>query len=103
MIGHVLCMILAFAFITPVTAVAQALYIAILVSISRTLKTFIIYLYIIVAGINLVSGALSVVTLTTGFIWYALVLFYYFLAIKVIWTESGPYRSGSKSNNHNKG
>ena len=64
-----------------------------------------VFIYILVAGINLISGALSVVTLTDGFIWYAMILFYYFLAIKVMWTESGPYRSSIRTNvnHHNHG
>ena len=99
-IGHVFCMILGFVFISPITAVVQVFYIGMLASLSLTLKSFMIYLYILVAGLNLVSGVLSVLTLTTGFIWYAMILFYYFLAIKVMWTESKPYRSGSRSNNH---
>jgi len=94
-------MILAFAFISSITAVGQVLYIAILFSISQTLKTWMVYVYCLVLGINLISGVLSVMTLTSGFIWYAAILFYYFLAIKVIWTESGPYRSSVRTNvNH---
>lgn len=60
-----------------------------------------VYLYMLVAAINLISGVLSIVTLTDGFIFYAIILFYYFVAIKVMWTESGPYRSSVRTNvNH---
>ena len=102
-IGHVLCLLLAFFFISPITALVQVLYIGILVSVSLTLKSLMIYLYMGVAGMNLVSGALSVVTLTDGFIWYAMILFYYFIAIKVMWTESKPYRSGARNQQHGSG
>jgi hypothetical protein len=94
-------MILAFAFISSITAVGQILYIAILHSLKLTLNTCMVYLYMLVAGINLISGVLSVMTLTDGFIWYAMILFYYFIAIKVMWTESAPYRSSVRTNvNH---
>ncbi len=49
------------------------------------------------AGVNLVSGVLSIVTLTDGFIVYGIVLFYYFLAIKVMYTESAPFRSNVRT------
>ncbi len=49
------------------------------------------------AGVNLVSGVLSILTLTDGFLVYALILFYYFLAIKVMFSESGPYRSNVRT------
>ena len=94
-------MILAFAFISSITAIGQILYIAILFSLSQTLNTCMAYLYMIVCAVNLISGVLSVVTLTDGFIWYAMILFYYFIAIKVMWTESGPYRGSVRTNiNH---
>ena len=101
MVGHFLCMILAFAFISSITAVGQILYIALLYSLYQTLNNCMVYLYMLVAGLNLISGVLSVMTLTDGFIWYAMILFYYFLAIKVMWTESSPYRSSVRTNvNH---
>jgi hypothetical protein len=55
------------------------------------------WLYMALAGVNLVSGVLSIVTLTDGFIVYGIILFYYFLAMKVMYTESAPYRSNVRT------
>jgi uncharacterized membrane protein len=59
------------------------------------------WVYMALAGVNLVSGVLSILTLTDGFIVYAIILFYYFLAIKVMFSESAPYRSNVRTHSDN--
>ena len=58
--GHVVCSVVSFAFVGLVTAVAQALYIVILYSIYMGLHTWLIWVYMLIAGFNGVTGVLGI-------------------------------------------
>jgi len=82
-IGHVVMAVYSFFFVNPSTAIGQALYIAILVSLYMTFNSCMKYVYVALLVFNIFNGVLSVLTLQQGFFFYALVIVYYLFALKV--------------------
>jgi hypothetical protein len=73
----------SFFFVNPSTAIGQALYIAILVSLYMTFNWCMKYVYVALLVFNIFNGVLSVLTLQQGFLFYTLVILYYFYALKI--------------------
>ncbi len=89
MVGHLVSAVIAFLMVSPITSLGQALYIAMLISISRRLDTFCMpWLYMALLAFNIFQGVFSVLTFTSGFMAYAAILFFYLIALKKMYTHT---------------
>jgi hypothetical protein len=94
-------MILALAFVLALAAAGQVVCITALFYLYQTMKKCMFWVYMALVSVNLVNSVLSILTLTDSFIVYAIILFYHFLAIKVMFSESAPYRSNVRTHSGN--
>ena len=93
-VGHAASSALGLAFVSVSTLIVSFLYVAILYSIYMTLHTWLVWVYMVLLGFNIVSGLFNVwllqgVTMAT----YLVILVYYVLAIIKIYYDSLPLRS----------
>jgi len=93
-VAHVVIACLGMAFVTISTFIAQFLYIAMLYSIYMTLRTWIVWVYMIILGFNVLSGLFAVFLYEgAAFAVYLLILISYtFMVIKVK-EDSAPLRN----------
>ena len=98
-LGHLLCMVLGVAFVSVFHIVGQLFYIAMLYSTYMTLHPWLVWTYLIILGINAVSGIFSVWLLSGApFVVSFIIVIYYFLACYTIYYSSLPFRSLGESN-----
>jgi len=94
-VGHVICAVLALAFVSIVTAFAQAIYIAILYSIYAALHGWLIWVYLLVAAFNGVTGIFGILGQQgLGFLFYAFIIAYYLMAARKLYVDSEAWRVG---------
>lgn len=75
--------------------VAQFFYAAILYSVYLALHGWLIWVYILIVGLNGVHGILGILAQTgLGFLFYAMVIAYYFMAARKLFYDSLPFREG---------
>lgn len=93
-IGHVIVGCVGMAFVSIATFVAQFIYIALLYSVYMTLRTWLIWVYMILLGLNVISGVLQVFMEDgAAFIVYLIILILYCFAILKIKTDSESLRN----------
>ena len=94
--GHIICSIVAVVFISDLLMfVAQFIYATILYSIYLALHGWLIWVYILIVGLNGVHGILGILTQSgLGFLFYAMVIAYYFMAARKLFYDSLPFREG---------
>jgi len=94
-VGHVICAILALAFVSIFTALAQAFYIAILYSIYAALHGWLIWIYLIVTAFNGVTGIFGILGQEgLGFLFYAFIIAYYLMSARKLYYDSMEWRVG---------
>lgn len=94
-VGHVVCAVLAVAFVSLVTALAQGFYIAILYSIYAALHGWLIWIYLLVAAFNGVTGIFGILSQEgLGFLFYAFIIAYYLMAARKLYYDSMEWRLG---------
>jgi hypothetical protein len=92
-LGHIICLVVLILYALITAFIAQLLYIAILYSLYMTLRQWIIFLYIGCLCLNIFLGLFNVFVLSgMSLFMYFLVLFYYGVALKIIWMYSEDYR-----------
>jgi hypothetical protein len=93
-LGHIICAVIAMAFVSVLTCGAQIIYIGILYSAYMTLRNWVIWLYMVLVGFNCVTGWFSV-WLYDGstFYGYLIIILYYCLAVLKLYVDSRPYRN----------
>jgi hypothetical protein len=97
-VGHVLVACLGMAFVSVATFAIQFLYIALLYSIYMTLRTWIMWAYMVALMLNIISGIFTVFLLegVSMFI-YIVILLLYGLAIFKLKQDSIPMRNMAAS------
>jgi hypothetical protein len=94
LLGHAVCGVVGMAFVSVATFIAQFIYIILLYSIYMTLRTWMVWVYIILIGFNALSGFLNVWIYDGARFWsYLLIIAYYVLAIYKIYYDSLPFRT----------
>ena len=94
--GHLFSAICAVFFIGSLTMfVAQFLYISMLYSIYLALHGWLIWVYMLVVGINGVHGILGILGEDgIGFLFYAMVISFYIMAVRKLFLASKEFREG---------
>lgn len=99
-VAHVLIACLGMAFVSLLTFAAQFLYIAILYSVYMTLRPWILYVYMVLLGLNVLSGLFSLFLYEgASFAVYLLILVGYTFMIIKIKQDSSSFRNMSDQEN----
>ena len=102
-VGHVLIACLGMAFVSIVTFAVQFLYIAMLYSVYMTLRPWIVWMYMILLGFNVLSGVFSVFLYQGAtFAVYLIILVGYSFFIIKIRSDSAEFRNMSNQEGGNK-
>ena len=93
-LGHAITACLGMAFVSVLTFVGQFFYVALLYSIYMTLHTWIVWLYMVLLGLNILTGLFSLFLYDgLAFASYLLILVYFALAILKIRLDSFGFRN----------
>ena len=93
-LGHAVCGVVGLAYVSVTVLFAQFIYVVMLYSTYMTLHTWLVWLYMIVLGFNLLSGFLNVwIYEGVRFYVYMGILLYYVVAICKTYYDSLPFRS----------
>ncbi len=96
---HVLIACLGMAFVSISTFIAQFFYIALLYSVYMTLRSWIIWVYMVIVGFNVLSGVFSVFLYEgSAFVVYLIILIVYSLMIVKVKMDSEAWRNLSVNN-----
>ena len=94
--GHIICSIVAVVFIADlIMFIAQFFYAAMLYSIYLALHGWLIWVYLLIIGLNGITGILGILSQEgVGFLFYGIVIAYYFMAARKLFYDSQPFRDG---------
>ncbi len=91
---HIIICIVSGAVLIFSSLIAQFYYVALLYSLYLTLRTCMLYIYMVSLGINILSGILSVFVLSGATLWvYFAILVVYVLMFLKLNHDSKPWRN----------
>lgn len=97
MAGHALCGIMGLAMVSGGfwTLIASTIYIGMLYSIYMALHSWMVWLYLFLLGLNVLSGVFDLLFMIAdgwGFIIFAAILGFYIMALRKMYVDSSLFR-----------
>lgn len=91
---HIIICVVSGAFVLFTTLLAQFYYVALLYSVYMTLRTWLLYLYMLSLALNILTGILSLFMLQGASLWaYLVIVIAYVLMFVKLNSDSKPWRN----------